>query len=193
MNASRKPFRLLHNWAFLIVFMAAAVFLLMTRWQGALYLGVAAAVAVVHLFVILTSHVRETASDSYEYWQIAVFEIPLMIAPTTGGLVFLGAVVTQDWLWIPASVLVGGWAMIVGMVCGVGFALLFPFRRKVDQLGVPCPACGYRIDNVPGPHCPECGRPFQHVPPWDALHPDSREERRPSAGVLESETTRADP
>jgi len=34
----------------------------------------------------------------------------------------------------------------------------------MEKVGVPCPSCDYRIDNIPSPRCPECGADVSRVP-----------------------------
>lgn len=33
-----------------------------------------------------------------------------------------------------------------------------------EVIGIPCPACGYRVDNIPSTRCPECGTDVSALP-----------------------------
>ncbi len=158
------------------------------------YIALAGSTAIALAIIMEMSRARFGARDRDRYVAFATLEVPLMLTLiNVVAFLILAAFLPSDQLLFVAVVYASSWTLFTGMLSGCLYLLLRPFRPTRTDCGVPCSQCGYRIDNVPGPRCPECGRPFQHVPPWDVLHPGSREERHPPPGVPEGETTRTDP
>lgn len=168
MNSSESAIRWLC--ALLCIMLLCGPIMFAAAWVGGLmglmaFGGGTAIVAVACCAIVRSVVPREDWLECYGRFGIV---IPALIGLSCGSWAWAeiklsGTVHAFDGL---ALVFVAVYAFVAAGVTGMAFAFVDERRRQSAQAaaGGHCRACGYRIDNIPGPRCPECGTRFAGEP-----------------------------